>query len=81
MNSEGTSIAPINLNIQSCDNNLEKDETVFPKQDIETHLKEMEQVEIWLICNSMYVHITLYMSYTMMLLICCRESLKKNMMS
>ena len=57
MNSEGTSIAPINLNIQSCDNNLEKDETVFPKQDIETHLKEMEQVEIWLICNSMYVHI------------------------
>ena len=56
MNSEGTSIAPINLNIQSCDNNLEKDETVFPKQDIETHLKEMEQVEIWLICNSMYVH-------------------------
>ena len=84
MNSEGTSLAPINLKVKSCDSTLERDETIFAKPDIATHLKEMEQVVIWLIGNSMYMYkqdFALYMSYTMPLYTCCRESLKKNMMS
>ena len=56
MNSEGTGISPINLKVKSCDSNLERDEKVFAKPDIVTHLKEMEQVVIWLIGNLMYVH-------------------------
>ena len=46
MNSEGTSIAPINVKLISCDSNLERDEMVFAKHDIATNLKEMEQVVI-----------------------------------
>ena len=55
MNSEGTSLAPINLKVKSCDSALERDETMFAKPDIATHLKEMEQVVIWLFCHSMYL--------------------------
>ena len=56
MNSEGTGISPINLKVKSCDSTLERDETIFAKPDIATHLKEMEQVVIWLIGNSMYMY-------------------------
>ena len=56
MNSEGTSLAPINLKVKSCDSALERDETMFAKPDIATHLKEMEQVVICLIGNSMYMY-------------------------
>ena len=83
MNSEGTSIAPINLKVKSCDSNLEKDEATFAKHDIATHLKEMEQVVNCSIGNSMFVHFGLYIVYvlTILLLTCYRESLKKNMTS
>ena len=64
MNSEEASIAPINLKVKSYESNLEKEETTFAKRDIATHLKEMEQVLIWLIGHSMYVfqilHCTCY---------------------
>ena len=56
MNSEGTNIAPVNLKVKSCDSNLDRDEkTIIDKLDIAIHLKEMEQVVIWLICHSMYL--------------------------
>ena len=68
MNSEGTNIAPVNLKVKSCDSNLDRDEkTIIDKLDIAIHLKEMEQVVIWLICHSMYFT-TLYMAYTILLL-------------
>ena len=72
MNSEGTNIAPGNLKVKSRDSNLDRDEkTIIDQHDIAIHLKEMEQVVIWLICHSMYVprqNTTLYMSYTILLL-------------
>ena len=67
MNSEGTNIAPVNLKVKSCDSSLDRDEkTIIDKHDIAIHLKEMEQVVIWLICHSMYF--TLDMAYTILLL-------------
>ena len=56
MNSEGTNIAPGNLKVKSRDSNLDRDEkTIIDQHDIAIHLKEMEQVVIWLICHSMYL--------------------------
>ena len=58
MNSEGINIAPVNLKVKSCENSLDRDEkTIIDKHDIAIHVKEMEQVVIWLICHSM--HLTL----------------------
>ena len=81
MNSEGTSIAPINLKVKSCDSNLEKDEATFAKHDIATHLKEMEQVVNCSIGNSMFFGLYIVYVLTILLLTCHRASLKKNMTS
>ena len=69
MNSEGTNIAPVNLKVKSCDSNLDRDEkTIIDKHDIAIHLKEMEQVVIWLFLPFYVFNTIFYMSYAMLLL-------------